>query len=588
MAGLIGNAPIYVNGVLSLFFVFVLPGLALVSFLDIPDFPRRWLVVLLTSLLVSHALVVLVAALHLDPLLTFRLAVAAVVGTLVAGIARQRYRRADPTGGSVMNGTDLCLLAIGLIVLALTYFNIWKHGVPNVFGEGDVSISWNSWALIWSQGNFPTGALGYPQFIPTIWAVTYIFTGSTEQYFAFYIYIGLITVPLLLTAMTLGRIGWWQPVVFGLTFIWFIAEIQEHWLRATLQEGFPDWVVAVFTLCGFALFVTNAPDGGFDRTKVITGLSAICMLSIAAATKPMYGLVAIALLLATIVDGYRHHEPAGRNRFLIGAVAPLAIVSILYAIYYAHLIRRGMPNYPTTELMQRLSQTWSLFYSNFTLPFKMMVALGLLCGPFLPRIRWVILPAYVAFAVWANTAGYDLRNVLGFLLISAFIPIYTAGRVFLARKSLVLGNGQWRANDGVVAAVLAIAVLGLTSTLAMSDSDIKRRFADDQLRRGQGTEFNRDIGALLDRGCTLFTSSSYPHTISAFRQYHSRMEFFFYSLPMDEATEARFRRATGCVVVLYPLDAHPSIQAFIADYVQSRSLQKLREGGGMVLAASRT
>ena len=206
MAGLIGNAPIYVNGVLSLLFVFALPGLTLVAFLEIPSFPQRWIVVLLTSLTFSYALVVLIATFHLDPLISFRAAVAALVVMLVAGTIGQRYRENGSVPASTLSASDLRLLLTGLVVLGLTYFNVWKNGVPNIFGEGDVSISWNSWALIWSQGAFPSGALGYPQFVPTIWAVTYIFTGSTEQYFAFYIYVGLITIPLLLTAMNLGRI----------------------------------------------------------------------------------------------------------------------------------------------------------------------------------------------------------------------------------------------------------------------------------------------------------------------------------------------------------------------------------------------
>ena len=83
-----------------------------------------------------------------------------------------------------------------LVVLGFTYLNIWKHGVPNVFQGSDVSASWNRWALIWSHGSFPTGSCGYPQFVPTTWAVTYIFTGSTEQYFAYYTYVVLIIVPI--------------------------------------------------------------------------------------------------------------------------------------------------------------------------------------------------------------------------------------------------------------------------------------------------------------------------------------------------------------------------------------------------------
>lgn len=588
MAGLIGSAPIYLNGVLSFFFVFALPGLTLVSFLDIPSFPQRWIVVLLTSLTFSHALVVLVATFHLDPLISFRVVAMALVGVLVAATIRQLNQPNGSLPASTLSASDLRLLLIGLVALGLAYFNVWKNAVPNVFGEGDVSISWNSWALIWSRGDFPSGypspSLGYPQFIPTIWAVTYIFTGSSEQYFAFYIYVGLITIPLLLTAMKLGRIGWWQPLVFGLTFVWFIAEIQEQWLRSSLEAGFPDWVVVVFALCGFALFVCDAPTDRFDRSKMVNALAAICMLSIAAATKPLYGLVVIAFLFATIRDTRRLLEPASRRRFVMGAAGLIAVFVILYGIYYAHLTVRGMPAYHTTELSQRLAGAWKLFNSNFSLPFKAAVILGLLCGPFLPRIRWVMLPSYIAFAVWINTAGYDLRNVLGFLLIGLFITTHTATRVLLAQKTVVLRNAQWRAADGVVAAVVMVVALGLTSTLAVGDNDLKRRFAEDQLRRGQGVEFNREMARLLDRGCTLFSASPYPFTIHAFEPYRSRMEFFFYGLPLDGPTESRFNRATGCVAVLYPSEGlHPSYQNLITGYIQSRSLQKVREGGGMVL-----
>ena len=47
--GLIGFAPIYFNGLLAIFFVFVLPGVVFVRFFDIASFPQRWLVVFLIT-----------------------------------------------------------------------------------------------------------------------------------------------------------------------------------------------------------------------------------------------------------------------------------------------------------------------------------------------------------------------------------------------------------------------------------------------------------------------------------------------------------------------------------------------------------
>ena len=587
MAGLIGGAPIYLNGVLSLLFVFVLPGLALVDSLEISEFPRRWLFVVLTSLTISHALVVAIAALHLDPLLTFRIA---TIGLFVILGMRVFWRveRRPTLNESVLTSSDLRLLITGLVLFGLAYFNLWKAGLPNVFGEGDVSISWNNWALIWAKAGFPSGALGYPQFIPTVWAVTYIFTGSTEQYFAFYIYVGLITIPLLLTMMTLGRAGWWQPLMFAVSYVWFVAEIQEGWLKSTLPHGFPDWVVIVFAFCGFAVFAGNFPAARFDRTWALAAVTAVWMLSIAAATKPMTGLVAFAVLIATIFDGVRLLEPAMRSRLLAAAVGIVALFLILYGVYYAHLAVRGMPNYPVTELSQRLLKAWRLFNANFTWPFKIVIVLGLLCGPFVPRVRWAMPALYLGIAIWANTASYDLRNALGFLLISAFISINSAGRTFLSAKLVSLGNAQWRAKDAMVAAILIVFALATTSSLAMSDSDIKRKFASDQFAKGLGVAFNREIGELLERGCTLFTSSSYIGTIDAFQRYTSRIEFFFYALPLDTPTETRFRSATGCVSVLYPPDlTTPSMRSFINDYIQSRGLITVRSDLGMILAASR-
>jgi len=245
MAGLTDFTPIYLNGILAIFFVFVFPGLVFVRAFDIPSFPQRWFVVFLSSLTASHFLVTLIATLHLDPLMTYRVVVAALIVIFIVTVIR---RRAEPGSmacrdRSVVLLSDMGWLLLSLAVLCLAYINIWKHGVPNIFEGGDLSASWNPWALIWSQGSFPIGSYGYPQFVPTIWAVTYIFTSSNEEYFAFYIYIVLIIVPIVLNAMNLGRLGWWQPLLPGLIMA-KLVERNSH-LRFGCNES------AIFLRCRF-------------------------------------------------------------------------------------------------------------------------------------------------------------------------------------------------------------------------------------------------------------------------------------------------------------------------------------------------
>ena len=82
MTGFFGFAPIYLNGLLAIFFLFVLPGMVLVRAFDIPNFPQRWLAVLLGSVTFNHLFVTLIAALHLDPLQTYRAVTAALIVAL--------------------------------------------------------------------------------------------------------------------------------------------------------------------------------------------------------------------------------------------------------------------------------------------------------------------------------------------------------------------------------------------------------------------------------------------------------------------------------------------------------------------------
>ncbi len=586
MPGFLGFAPIYLNGVLAIFFVFVVPGLVLVRALDIPNFPQRWFAIFLGSLTTNHLLVTLIAALHWDPLQTYRAAAATLVAVLVIVALRQRGAPTEQ-GGSIVLRSDIVWLLTSILVLGLAYFNIWKHGVPNVFDGGDVSVSWNHWAEFWSQGSLPVKSNGYPQFVPTIWAVTYIFTGSDEQYFAFYIYIVLIVAPIALNAMNLGRVNWCYPMVPGLVFVWFVAEIQEPWLRSTLEQAFPDWIAAIFGFSGAVLFIASAPSDRFDREQIASVLISLCLLLIAAATKPLYGLFVLAVIIAICADAVKYLPPEARNRLMMAAIALVSIFVIAYAIDFVHLVRRSMPNYPVSELTERLSRAGRLLNSNFTLPFRVLVVAGLALSPFLPRVRWLALPLLIGFAVWANTASYDLRNLLGLLLISACVPVYAAMRAFVTVTKVPSKEPRWRFADGAVALSLAVLSLGLTLPLAKSDTELKRRFADDQFGRGMGPELNRKIEELLVRGCTIFSADPYIMTIAAFRPYQQRIQGFFFSEPLTDQMKQQLDEPRGCTSICYPpARTHPSILSQINAMTETRGYRKAIETNGMILISS--
>jgi hypothetical protein len=587
LAGLIGFASIYFNGVLALLFVFVLPGLVFVRAFSISNFPQRWFVVFLSSLTANHLLVSLIAALHLDPLQTYRAAAAALIAILILLIIKGRAGSQSPAyrGVSTILLSDVGWLVFGLVFLGFTYINVWKHGVPNIFEGGDVSISWNTWSLIWSQGKFPTSSIGYPQFVPTIWAVTYIFTGSTEQYFAFYIYIFWIVVPIVLNAMNLGRLDWWQPLAPGLAFIWLIAEIQDPWLRACLPQACPDWVAAIFAFSGVVLFVASAPKDRFDSEKITAALISLCLLLIAAATKPQYGLFTAAVFIAVCTDAAKYLQPGERTRLTIVAVALVSAFAAAYAIYFLHLTTTRIPDY-SLPMSERLPRALMLLNTNFSLPFRILVFAGLALSPFVTRVRWLALPLVIGFSSWALMLSYDLRNLLGLLLISAFIPLFALVRALAPARDLS-GERRWSVPDGAVACGLAILVFGLTSSLAQGDKELKQRFATEQLTKSAGLQINQKIEQLVLAGCTIFNADNYLHTISAFARFQDQIIFFFSTLPLDDALTKQVNQASGCTGFFYPPDrTHPSILDFISSTAKARNYAKVIEGRGMELLVS--
>jgi hypothetical protein len=571
--GLIGFAPVYLNGVLALVWLFTMPGLLVVRAIDIVNFPLRLLAIILSSLTANYLLVVLIATLHLSPLLTYQGVVLVLTSALAfltasdIGAGRAPFRLRN--NGALLLEHDVRWLVFSLIVLGFAYFNIWRRGVPGIFGEGDLSISWNNWAMTWSYGLFPQ-ALGYPQFIPTIWAATYIFTGSIEHYFAYYTYLALIILPIVLVCAYLAQRGWWRGLLPLLTFVWFVAELREGWHRESLIQGFPDWTAAVCGFFGIALFINNDPSERFDGERLIAAIVSLSMILLAAATKPIYWLFAIAVLLGNCLDAARHLGPWDRNRFVIAIVGLVALFAAAYLVIILHLSVRSLPGDPVSVLYEKLKRSLTLFNTILTPPFRIAVCAGLAVSSFLPRIRWLTLPLLLGIGLWATTASYDLRNLFGILLTCVFIAPFAGARL-LAREAKPNGTRFWRVPDAIVAVTLAVIALAATLPLATTDARLLDRFNRDQMQIGAGAELNREVGQLLARGCFLLTDADYIYTIAAFVKYRTQTGFFNAGQPLPAPLARTFDEFSGCSAVLYSLEytIAPTL-----DYIAAKSEQR--------------
>ncbi len=78
--------------------------------------------------------------------------------------------------------------------------------------------------------------------------------------------------------MNLGRISRWHVLVPGFVFVWLVAEIQEPWLRSTLQEGSIATISALRPFRGqmrFFFFTEPLNDAMVNRFNETTGCTSI-------------------------------------------------------------------------------------------------------------------------------------------------------------------------------------------------------------------------------------------------------------------------------------------------------------------------
>jgi hypothetical protein len=571
--------PLYLKAVLGLFIIFVLPGLLVVRVLKIDELPQRWLAVFLSSLVVNHLAVIIIAMLGAKPTGFYGgMVLCFVVALIILEVRQPKFSSA----ASEIRSSDVFWLLFSLIVLGATYSEIWQHGVPSAFDNGDVSIAWNGWALTWASGHFAASG-GYPQFVPTIWAVAYLVTGSQVQYFAFYCYLFLIVAPLALNALVLGRLRWWLPLVQFSVFACFIAGIIEPGLRSTLAAAFPDWVVIVFSFAGAAAFLSQRPPHQRSFTILLLALLLEC---VAAAAKPVFGLFVVAFALAICVDALRHAEDRTlRIRVILAVVGLVSLFATAYWIDLAYIGNYGLP-----YSVGRPAHAWQIFSSGFSLPVRILCLSGLFLSLVLPRARWLAFPLFVGIWIWVDRTSYDLRNCLGLVLIAALIPVDALARRYIKGDAGAFGR-KWILGDTTVAVCALVALLLFSLPMAKGDKQLEAQFAAEQLRLGPGLVHNEAIASELRAGCTLFTVSKYPFTVVSLQSYRPQIHYFYYSLPIGDDSSLNdvnrkyavdlqrdFENVQGCASVLFvPTLEHATALTFLQGYFQRHNLRKVVE-----------
>lgn len=464
----------FIFGILSLLQILFIPGLLIHKKITLKgSFIQNLSVVIALSMLSNYLGVLLLTLLHLY-LRVVVLGIFLIEIALLLYLYRDTLRR--PLGESITQAIDLLTqqgnalvqylgeprdekeklyrFFYSLFFLAsafLAFVGLWWalklffYNIGTVFSQWDAVVSWNKWAVIWSQQETLYGVSAYPQMMPTNWSLTYIFMGNTEvQFFAKSItplFTLLIFLMLLDLSLDKKEAGYLLGVL--LTYLLF-KKLIGMWMTA----GYSDIPLAYFTFLSIYWLHKHAENTNTlgEKQTIFLGMS---FAAAAAVTKQagIYLVVVYPVLLYLLLLRPRYGYDFRKVIQILWQ--PILLAFIIVAPWYLYRQFVFISGTDIPELPHILNVTESA-HQTAVIQEKILSALAQLGKyrlllfallPFLfilnPVNRWVALLIALPFTlIWAFVASYDARN------LSLAIPLIAmtsgAGFSWLVQKGLRL------------------------------------------------------------------------------------------------------------------------------------------------------
>ncbi len=321
------------------------------------------------------------------------------------------HRLPDAQALPLVSLLSLLVYLFCLVELVLTVIGHW----PGVLEGWDAVVSWNRWARDWTEGNWPFLTWGYPQLVPALWSVLYIWQGSSEIEFFLRIWMGLFPLLLVLVFLALF-VHWrrWSLLAAGAA----MSGLLLGPYRNVLDTGYVDVPVTFATLLT-GHWVMLARQDSARRARWL--LQAAFAAAFALLTKQS-GMLALGLLLW----GCWQCGLRSRDWWL-----PLLLTIVMtvpwYTLAWLHESSDSVIDYVTGDIYgnETLSQRIQRALTQ-TLPSvlglgtnaarnSVMAMLGIAGLLLALRDRHGRFCAFVGFGyvlVWAGFFSYDGRNLL--------------------------------------------------------------------------------------------------------------------------------------------------------------------------------
>jgi len=336
------------------------------------------------------------------------------------------------------------LLSIVFIVMALSSiwwaFKVWYTNLDSVFTQWDTIVSWNSWAGQWFTGQFPSNTNRYAQLIPTNFAVSYAFLGSTQIQFFAKSFMPLFNFYILLLMFDLG-LEHKKPAYF----IGVVASryILKKFLGNYIASGYVDVALAFFTfLTVYTLLKAIATDDARLQNHYL-GLGFI--FTAGTALTKQNGLFVFALYPVLAYVLILRNNTHLNNQQRITILSKWLIISLLIILpWYAFnefRIFQGSVDTNVSYLMGGRHEGRNLI-ERFTRAtgmlekYAFLYPLILLTLPFLEGpIIWIVLTLLIPYSmIWALAFSTFHRN------LSIALPLLGLATGFSLQKIIEVGS----------------------------------------------------------------------------------------------------------------------------------------------------
>lgn len=309
----------------------------------------------------------------------------------------------------------LLIFAITDIVWVVQRFT---NNLGTVFQTWDAVVSWNRWAVEWSQGIFPTATSYYPQLIPANWSISYVLmNGLALQSFPKAI-MPLFSLLILLMLFDLGL----KTKSFGF-FIGVIVTrlIIKKFTGEFIADGYVDLPMAFFSFASVYLLLCarlKADKKVYDLGLIIASI----ILAAGAALTKQAGIFIFVLLplLGYLILFRQIPEMFTKQKIRILLVVYLLAILIAVSWYLAKWlqIHVGMDSsniaYVTNDIYQgagyleRALDAFTLLGKYKYLLLALVPAVFIIKKPY----RWLGYIVAIPFSIiWILFFSYEVRNL---------------------------------------------------------------------------------------------------------------------------------------------------------------------------------